>query len=496
MISLSIEDLPDNVAIYRYIDNDIIFVDFNKNAQKLENINKEDLIGKKLLEVFPAAESMGLYEALVEVYKSEKPQELEMKFYEDKRISGWRKNSIRKLNNGDIIVFYKDLSEYKILENRATSQREELEKQYNLLNNIINTVPVRIFWKDTEGFYGGANELFLKDTQLNSLDELIGKTDFEMPWVENDAQVYRDDDLEVINGGLTKINFEEKQTFSDGSYRTILISKVPLRDTADVIIGVLGSYTDITEIKEMESLLLQQQQSLVSQSRLVQIGEMISMIAHQWRQPLAAISSTAIGMQLKLELGTYNFNEKDDSEKAQKEFIESITDIECFVQSLTKTIDDFRNFYKPNNSRTFTKLQTVIDKSLNIIKDALASNHIELTKEYKDTQTLEIFDSELMQVVLNILQNAQENFQDRGIKNALITIQTQEGFIQICDNGGGIEEEIIDKIFDPYFSTKKDKNGTGLGLHMSRTIIQEHHKGKISAQNIANGVCFTIEMSK
>ena len=496
MISLNIDDFPDNVAIYRYEDSDIIFVDFNIHAQNLEDIHKEELIGKKLLEVFPAAEAMGLYEALVAVYKSGKPQELEIKFYEDNRISGWRKNSIRKLNNGDIIVFYKDLSEYKILENRAITQREELEKQYNLLNNIINTVPVRIFWKDTEGFYGGANELFIKDAQLNSLDELIGKTDFEMPWVKKDAQAYRSDDLRVIKSGIVKINFEEHQTFSDGTFRTVLISKVPLRDTAGVIIGVLGSYTDITEIKEMESLLLQQQQSLVSQSRLVQIGEMISMIAHQWRQPLSAISSTAINMKLKLELGTYNFNDKSDFDKAQKEFLENITDIESFVQSLTKTIDDFRNFYKPNNKRTFAKLQTVIDKSLNIIKGSLANYNIELIKEYKDTQTLEIFDSELMQVVLNILQNAQENFQDRGIKNALIKIQTHEGLIQITDNGGGIQKEILDKIFDPYFSTKKDKNGTGLGLHMSRTIIEEHHKGKISAQNVGNGVCFTIEIRK
>ena len=125
-ISLPIDDFPDNVVIYRYVDNDFIFIDFNKNAEKSENISKEDLLGKKLIDVFPGVKEFGLYDLLLKVYREGSQEELDMKFYKDERISGWRHNSIRKLENGDIIVFYKDLSEYKSTEDAYIQQLQSL----------------------------------------------------------------------------------------------------------------------------------------------------------------------------------------------------------------------------------------------------------------------------------------------------------------------------------------------------------------------------------
>ena len=116
-ISISIDDFPDNVALYRYVDDAIIFLDLNQNAQELESIDKKTIVGKKLLDIFPSAQEMGIYDLLIKVHQTGEPEELEMKFYQDERISGWRSNSIRKLSNGDIIVFYKDLDNYKELEN-------------------------------------------------------------------------------------------------------------------------------------------------------------------------------------------------------------------------------------------------------------------------------------------------------------------------------------------------------------------------------------------
>ncbi|MFT7005382.1 MAG: diguanylate cyclase (GGDEF)-like protein/PAS domain S-box-containing protein [Sulfurimonas sp.] len=143
---------------------------------------------------------------------------------------------------------------------------EKLLNQYNLINNIINTVPVRIFWKDKEGTFLGANKLFLEDTQLKSVDEIIGKNDFEMPWGKTEAQLYRDDDISVMNSGNSKINFEESQTDDKGNSISVLTSKVPLEDEDEKIIGLLGTYVDITKQRNTENELKKQKDILYHQA--------------------------------------------------------------------------------------------------------------------------------------------------------------------------------------------------------------------------------------
>ena len=239
-----------------------------------------------------------------------------------------------------------------------------------------------------------------------------------------------------------------------------------------------------------------QQKQLFAQSRLAQMGEMISMIAHQWRQPLSAISTTTINLKIKLEFESFDLDSKEGIKEANEYFIEKLENIESFVGTLTQTIDDFRNFYKPDKASVSIYLEDVILKALNVIKTSLENKNIEIVEEYLCKDLVEVHDSELMQVVLNILKNAQDNFVEKGIKNPRITIKTQNRVISICDNGGGIPEEIIDNIFDPYFSTKGERNGTGLGLYMSKIIVDEHHNGLLSAVNIDNGVCFSIDLGK
>ena len=139
---------------------------------------------------------------------------------------------------------------------------KNLSAQYNLVQNIIDTVPVRIFWKDRQCCYLGANELFLKDAGLQSIDDIIGKTDFDMPWSKTEAQLYVDDDLSIMNSGIAKVNFEEVQTNKAGNSIVLLTSKVPLRDSDDNTIGILGTYTDITHQREMELALKKQKNIL------------------------------------------------------------------------------------------------------------------------------------------------------------------------------------------------------------------------------------------
>ena len=127
-IQIFINDFPDQVVIYRYVDDDFIFIDVNNNVLISENISKDMLIGKKLLDVFPGMKEFGLYDLLLKVHNYGGSEELDAKFYKDERISGWRHNTISKLLNGDIVVFYKNLDEYKVLEDTTYLQKEQLSE--------------------------------------------------------------------------------------------------------------------------------------------------------------------------------------------------------------------------------------------------------------------------------------------------------------------------------------------------------------------------------
>ena len=236
--------------------------------------------------------------------------------------------------------------------------------------------------------------------------------------------------------------------------------------------------------EEVEKNRLQDQQ-LMQQSKMAMMGEMISMIAHQWRQPLNIITLSTVKLETDILLNNKISNE---------EIYNTTSEINKQSQYLSNTIDDFRYFYKSDKELVTVKLEDVISKSLSIIKASLISSYIEIIEEYKSKEEIELYDNEMMQVILNILNNAQDNFQEKDIKDPYIKITTENRTISICDNGGGIPEDIIEKIFDPYFSTKDEKNVTGLGLYMSKTIVEKHHNGILHVENRDDGVCFVIEI--
>ena len=236
--------------------------------------------------------------------------------------------------------------------------------------------------------------------------------------------------------------------------------------------------------EEVEKNRLQDQQ-LVQQSKMAMMGEMISMIAHQWRQPLNIITLNTV----KLETG-FLLNK----EVSNEEVYTIASEINKQSQYLSNTIDDFRYFYKPNKESETVNLEDVVSKSLSIIKASLINSHIEIVQEHNSKEEITLYYNEMMQVIINILKNSQDNFLKNDIKSPYIKITTENRTISICDNGGGIQEDTIEKIFDPYFSTKDEKNVTGLGLYMSKTIIEKHHGGTLHVENSADGVCFIIKI--
>jgi len=261
-----------------------------------------------------------------------------------------------------------------------------------------------------------------------------------------------------------------------------------------------GTTRDITEKIVTEQELKKKDAFLLHQSRLAQMGEMLSMIAHQWKQPLSSIATTQILIKTTLELSKYDLSQ----EQGRNDFLvflnERLDRISLYVQNLSNTIKDFSDFYKPNKLAKKNSVDVLILKACELIKDSVSSNNIGLSFDLNAKDMLQLYENEFMQVILNIIQNAKDQLLEKKIDGAKIEVRSyaeqEYVFVEIEDNAGGIKEEHIDKIFDPYFSTKLEKNGTGLGLYMCRMIIGEYHHGDIRVENATHGALFTIKIKK
>jgi len=220
------------------------------------------------------------------------------------------------------------------------------------------------------------------------------------------------------------------------------------------------------------------------------MGEMIGNIAHQWRQPLSAISTAASGVKVKQEFDMLKSEEIPT-------FMDSIIKN---TQYLSTTIDTFRDFIKETNEEKEIIIQDKVSKTLEIIQATLDSNYIEIIDEidYNNPIKITMKQDALSQVLMNLINNSKDIMVEKKIEDKWIKLQqkikNETYIITIEDNGGGIPQEIITRIFDPYFTTKHKSQGTGLGLYMSKEITQKHLFGKLYVQNTQNGAKFFIEI--
>ncbi|MCP3850171.1 MAG: DUF3365 domain-containing protein [Gammaproteobacteria bacterium] len=229
---------------------------------------------------------------------------------------------------------------------------------------------------------------------------------------------------------------------------------------------------------------------MLAQSHHAAMGEMISLIAHQWRQPITAISMRANNLLADVE-----FNET--SNQSVKEQSKNILDQ---TEYLSSTIDDFRNFFRPNKEKDNVQLEEMIHEAEKIISNSLEHNNIQLIIKTESGRKINIFSREILQVYINLLKNAKEAITEKKINNGRIDVliydesSGKNDYVTtcICDNAGGIDEAIIDRIFDPYFTTKSVQSGTGLGLYMSKTIVEKHFGGQLTVNNAEQGACFKV----
>jgi signal transduction histidine kinase len=218
------------------------------------------------------------------------------------------------------------------------------------------------------------------------------------------------------------------------------------------------------------------------------MGEMISMIAHQWRQPLSVINTILATLKIKKDFNTLDDETVDRSYER----------IEQTVNYLSHTIDDFRNFFKENKELKDTTLQNIFDKSTNLLKEEMQIRNIEYTEDIGDIK-ISTYQNELIQSIINIIKNSIDAFKIDTNDKQNIAIKAFEKqthiIINIEDNAGGISKDILKKIFEPYFSTKS-KNGTGLGLYVCKIIIEEHLNGKLTIKSKNKKTIVIIELPK
>lgn len=245
------------------------------------------------------------------------------------------------------------------------------------------------------------------------------------------------------------------------------------------------------EIDKQIEKRLENEYLLMQQSKLATMGEMIGHIAHQWRQPLAQLG----GIFMNLD-AAYEFKEI-----TPKYFQKKMKKGNEMIKYMSHTIDDFRHFFEPNRTPKEFELSKFIQSAINIIQASLTYNHIILkVKAPKEPIFIYGYPSEFAQVILNLLDNAKDILIERKIENPKIVIETTviDDAVRVCvkDNGGGIDEEIISKIFDIYFTTKAQKGGSGLGLYMSKLILESKEMGYISVLNAKEGAVFSIKLQK
>ena len=362
----------------------------------------------------------------------------------------------------------------------ALKQSEyEKEESLKLLQLVVDTIPMRLFWKSTDLLYLGCNHLFAKDAGFTEPSELIGKDDFYMGWNEQ-SELYRKDDLEVIKSGKAKLNYEEPQTTPDGKHITLLTSKVPIRNTSDEIIGLLGIYEDITLRKREETELLRMQ-------KLESLGRLAGGIAHNFNNILMSIIGNISLAQ----------NECSDNSVLAEQLAHAKEN--CIkAKELSK---QFLTFSKGGNP-----VKEVIDTA-KLLEISCQLSLSGTTSVYEHTIAEDLWNIEadagqIGQVLTNLLINADQAMPGGGkvhiySRNAVITgldaLPLKNGKyvkISILDQGQGIKGGDLDKIFDPYFTTKD--YGTGLGLASAYSIIKQHD-GYLGVESTSrSGTTFTM----
>ena len=271
----------------------------------------------------------------------------------------------------------------------------------------------------------------------------------------------------------------------------VLIRRKQYFNKRDEEAGVVTVIHDITDFKKLQEQNKKDEQFIIQRSKLSEIGEMMTSIAHQWKAPLIEISTIAQEL-------LYKRSKKELSKEDSQEFVDEIM---TQVSYMTKTIDDFRDFIKPSLKKCEFEINSSINELLKIIEHNIKYNYIKIDVSYENDQIFKVFGypNEFKQAILNIINNAKDSILKRrasqkieGLISINVSSKNNDICIEIKDNGVGIEQSKLEKIFEPFFTSKE--NGDGFGLYMVKLIIEDKMNGKIEAINSLDGANILITL--
>jgi len=352
-------------------------------------------------------------------------------------------------------------------------------KSFNAAINISDFPSPEIFLKDILKIS--------KDNELNRFDpEIMDDNNMQIGSITNSA------------GEAVSVEFLLNSLEAENKKYVVFIGRdITERIRKEDMLEKLNKMLE----KKLDSVIqekLASQDLLIKQSRMAAMGEMIGNIAHQWRQPLCSL-----GLLIEDILDAYDSGELD------RKYLTDLTENALGqIMFMTQTIDNFRNYYRPNKEKLYFCVSDSIRETVSIIEKQFKAKNIELKLNLLDEENrchlVYGFPNEFKQVILNLLMNSMdavdELMADDSSFNGIVKINVTESdssfYVDFIDNGGGVDEDVIDKIFEPYFTTKHQDTGTGLGLYMSKMIVENNMKGSLTVVNMDQCACFTIKLPK
>ncbi len=337
---------------------------------------------------------------------------------------------------------------------------------------------------DINGIITFVNDEFCKIFEYTK-DELIGKNHNIVRHPDVPKEIFKS----LWDTILAKKTYKAmvKNLSKNGKTLYVNTTVIPILDKNGEIEEFIAIRYDVTEAIELSKQMQAKDRFMFQQSRLASMGEMIGNIAHQWRQPLNELGITIYDMK------------KSFSKCKEDEFLQSYEHSKDVIKRMSHTIEDFRNFFSPNKEKEKFLVKDAIDELLRMLQGTIQRHALHVEVKHHKQVWIEGYFNEFTQVLLNLINNSKDAFNQRKIEARDIKIDVNINHdknivILFSDNAKGIDENIIDKIFDPYFTTKHSSQGTGLGLYMSEMIVTKSMRGSIKVCNHADGATFEIKI--
>jgi len=477
-------DLYDMAPVgYCTLSDDGLIVEVNLTAANLLEVDRGSMINQPFSRYIYPEDQDTYYRHRQEEHAIDTTHECELRLVRQDGTIFWAHLAgsavLRSGGTPECRLMISDITKRKRTDEALERSERRAQKTKKLLKLVLDTIPVRLFWKDCNSVYLGCNTLFAQDAGFLIPEEIIGLDDTCMAWKEQ-AAMYRQDDQEVMQSGQPKLHYEEIQTTPDGRQITLLTSKVPLRDEDDRIIGILGSYEDITERKWTE-------QELLKTKKLEALGLLAGGIAHDFNNILMVILGNISFAQMGLAPEEKAYERLSIAENAALK-----------AKDLTRQFLTFSQGGAPIKSPVAT---ASLVKSYGTFAMSGANATIGYTIP-DDLWHIEADEGQIGQVLTNILLNADQAMPEGGTikiqcENAVVdeehSLPLASGNyvkITIQDQGSGISKENLGRIFDPYFTTKE--SGRGLGLASAYAIMKKHAGHITVTSTMGAGTTFTL----